>query len=299
MDTLEALRSISKNIRTQEDMSAHVTFRAGGKAEFFASPRTEEELLALLRFCRREKLEHFILVKGSDLLVSDKGYPGVIISTLALSDIIQRGEEELEAGAGATMSAVAAYALEKELSGFEFASGIPGTIGGAVFMNAGAYEGEMKDILQQVKVLEKDLRLHYLPAAALDFAYRYSNIEKEERVVLSAVLKLKKAKGQDILAKMQDLEFRRRDKQPLDLPSAGSTFKRPEGHFAGKLISDAGLMGYSIGDAQVSTKHAGFVVNKGSAKAAEIYALICHIQKVVKEKFGVELEREVRLLGEF
>ncbi len=299
MDTLEALRSISKNIRTQEDMSAHVTFRAGGKAEFFASPRTEEELLALLRFCRREKLEHFILGKGSDLLVSDKGYPGVIISTLALSDIIQRGEEELEAGAGATMSAVAAYALEKELSGFEFASGIPGTIGGAVFMNAGAYEGEMKDILQQVKVLEKDLRLHYLPAAALDFAYRYSNIEKEERVVLSAVLKLKKAKGQDILAKMQDLEFRRRDKQPLDLPSAGSTFKRPEGHFAGKLISDAGLMGYSIGDAQVSTKHAGFVVNKGSAKAAEIYALICHIQKVVKEKFGVELEREVRLLGEF
>ncbi len=299
MDTLEALRSISKNIRTQEDMSAHVTFRAGGKAEFFASPRTEEELLALLRFCRREKLEHFILGKGSDLLVSDKGYPGVIISTLALSDIIQRGEEELEAGAGATMSAVADYALEKELSGFEFASGIPGTIGGAVFMNAGAYEGEMKDILQQVKVLEKDLRLHYLPAAALDFAYRYSNIEKEERVVLSAVLKLKKAKGQDILAKMQDLEFRRRDKQPLDLPSAGSTFKRPEGHFAGKLISDAGLMGYSIGDAQVSTKHAGFVVNKGSAKAAEIYALICHIQKVVKEKFGVELEREVRLLGEF
>ncbi len=299
MDTLEALRSISKNIRTQEDMSAHVTFRAGGKAEFFASPRTEEELLALLRFCRREKLEHFILGKGSDLLVSDKGYPGVIISTLALGDIIQRGEEELEAGAGATMSAVAAYALEKELSGFEFASGIPGTIGGAVFMNAGAYEGEMKDILQQVKVLEKDLRLHYLPAAALDFAYRYSNIEKEERVVLSAVLKLKKAKGQDILAKMQDLEFRRRDKQPLDLPSAGSTFKRPEGHFAGKLISDAGLMGYSIGDAQVSTKHAGFVVNKGSAKAAEIYALICHIQKVVKEKFGVELEREVRLLGEF
>ncbi len=299
MDTLEALRSISKNIRTQEDMSAHVTFRAGGRAEFFASPRTEEELLALLRFCRREKLEHFILGKGSDLLVSDKGYPGVIISTLALGDIIQRGEEELEAGAGAAMSAVAAYALEKELSGFEFASGIPGTIGGAVFMNAGAYEGEMKDILQQVKVLEKDLRLHYLPAAALDFAYRYSNIEKEERVVLSAVLKLKKAKGQDVLAKMQDLEFRRRDKQPLDLPSAGSTFKRPKGHFAGKLISDAGLMGYSIGDAQVSTKHAGFVVNKGSAKAAEIYALICHIQKVVKEKFGVELEREVRLLGEF
>jgi UDP-N-acetylmuramate dehydrogenase len=293
------LLSISKNIRENEDMSKHTTFKAGGRARMFAEPESDEELAKIIKYCKENKLRYYIIGNGSDLLVSDKGYEGLILSTLKLKKIRLLEDNIVEAHAGTLMRRLALFLLENELTGFEFASGIPGTVGGAVFMNAGAYDGEMKDILLGVKVLEEDLSVNYLSAKELELSYRYSNVEEKNRVILSARIKLAKGEYAKIKEKMDDFDFRRRDKQPLDLPSAGSTFKRPEGHFAGKLISDAGLMGYSIGDAQVSDKHAGFVVNKGKASASEIFELICHIQKEVYDKFGVKLEREVKLLGEF
>ena len=296
---LKELLAISANVKEYEDMSKHITFKAGGKARFYIEVDTEEELVKLVKYCKENKLKYFILGNGSDLLVSDKGYDGIIISTIKLKDMRIIDKNSIEVSAGVLMSDIAKFTLENELSGFEFASGIPGTLGGAVFMNAGAYDGEMKDILTEVKILEDDLSIAYIDASLLDLSYRYSNIEEKNRVVLAARLRLKKDKYNNIKFKMDDLEFKRKEKQPLEYPSAGSTFKRPKGYFAGKLISDVGLMGYHIGDAGVSTKHAGFVINKGNASASEIYSLICHIQKEVTEKFGVELEREVRLLGEF
>lgn len=296
---IKDLLDISAKVKEYEDMSKHITFKAGGKARFYVEVESEEELIKFIKYCQKANLNYFILGRGSDLLVSDKGYEGIIISTIYLNKIKLLGKNIIEADAGATMADIALFSLENELSGFEFASGIPGTLGGAVFMNAGAYDGEMKDILLEIKVLEEDLSISYIEASKLDLAYRYSNIEKKKQIVLAARLQLQKGKYEEIRAKINDLDFRRRDKQPLEYPSAGSTFKRPKGYFAGKLISDSGLMGYKIGDAEVSTKHAGFVINKGSASASDIYKLICYIQKVVKEKYNVELEREVRLLGEF
>lgn len=296
---IKDLLDISAKVKEYEDMSKHITFRAGGKARFYVEVESEEELIKFIKYCQKANLNYFILGRGSDLLVSDKGYEGIIISTIYLNKIKLLDKNIIEADAGATLADIALFSLENELSGFEFASGIPGTLGGAVFMNAGAYDGEMKDILLEIKVLEEDLSISYIEASKLDLAYRYSNIEKKKQIVLAARLQLQKGKYEEIRAKINDLDFRRRDKQPLEYPSAGSTFKRPKGYFAGKLISDSGLMGYKIGDAEVSTKHAGFVINKGSASASDIYKLICYIQKVVKEKYNVELEREVRLLGEF
>lgn len=296
---IKDLLDISAKVKEYEDMSKHITFRAGGKARFYVEVESEEELIKFIKYCQKANLNYFILGRGSDLLVSDKGYEGIIISTIYLNKIKLLDKNIIEADAGATLADIALFSLENELSGFEFASGIPGTLGGAVFMNAGAYDGEIKDILLEIKVLEEDLSISYIEASKLDLAYRYSNIEKKKQIVLAARLQLQKGKYEEIRAKINDLDFRRRDKQPLEYPSAGSTFKRPKGYFAGKLISDSGLMGYKIGDAEVSTKHAGFVINKGSASASDIYKLICYIQKVVKEKYNVELEREVRLLGEF
>lgn len=296
---IKDLLDISAKVKEYEDMSKHITFKAGGKARFYVEVESEEELINFIKYCQKANLNYFILGRGSDLLVSDKGYEGIIISTIYLNKIKLLDKNIIEADAGATLADIALFSLENELSGFEFASGIPGTLGGAVFMNAGAYDGEIKDILLEIKVLEEDLSISYIEASKLDLAYRYSNIEKKKQIVLAARLQLQKGKYEEIRAKINDLDFRRRDKQPLEYPSAGSTFKRPKGYFAGKLISDSGLMGYKIGDAEVSTKHAGFVINKGSASASDIYKLICYIQKVVKEKYNVELEREVRLLGEF
>lgn len=296
---IKDLLDISAKVKEYEDMSKHITFKAGGKARFYVEVESEEELINFIKYCQKANLNYFILGRGSDLLVSDKGYDGIIISTIYLNKIRLLGKNIIEADAGATLADIALFSLENELSGFEFASGIPGTLGGAVFMNAGAYDGEIKDILLEIKVLEEDLSISYIEASKLDLAYRYSNIEKKKQIVLAARLQLQKGKYEEIRAKINDLDFRRRDKQPLEYPSAGSTFKRPKGYFAGKLISDSGLMGYKIGYAEVSTKHAGFVINKGSASASDIYKLICYIQKVVKEKYNVELEREVRLLGEF
>lgn len=283
----------------EEPMSKHTSFRAGGKARAFALPKNEENILVLLDICRKHQIPYFIIGKGSNLLVSDEGFDGLIISLHAIVYQKQISAYRIEAGAGILLSDLAKYAYELGLSGLEFASGIPGSLGGAVYMNAGAYDGQMKDILQEVKVIEESGEIVWIPAQELELSYRHSNIGERNRVVLAARITLYQRDKDEIAARMEELKVLRESKQPLEFPSAGSTFKRPEGYFAGKLISDAGLSGKQIGGAQVSTKHNGFIINVGDASAGDIYALICHVQKEVYKQFGVSLETEVRLLGRF
>lgn len=283
----------------EEPMSKHTSFRAGGKARAFALPKNEENILALLDICRKHQISYFIIGKGSNLLVSDEGFDGLIISLHAIVYQKQISAYRIEAGAGILLSDLAKYAYELGLSGLEFASGIPGSLGGAVYMNAGAYDGQMKDILQEVKVIEESGEIVWIPAQELELSYRHSNIGERNRVVLAARITLYQRDKDEISARMEELKVLRESKQPLEFPSAGSTFKRPEGYFAGKLISDAGLSGKQIGGAQVSTKHNGFIINVGDASAGDIYALICYVQKEVYKQFGVSLETEVRLLGRF
>ena len=236
---------------------------------------------------------------GSNLLVGDKGYRGVIIQIYKEMNAIEVNGEEIKVQAGALLSRIGATALEAELAGFEFASGIPGTMGGAVVMNAGAYGGEMKDIIKTVTVLTPDGEELVLGNEELELGYRTSIIAKKGYIVLEAVVSLEKGSREAIKARMDELKVQRTTKQPLEYPSAGSTFKRPEGHFAGKLIQDAGLRGFQVGGAQVSEKHCGFVINKDNATAADILELMRQVSAIVKEKFGVDLEPEVKRLGEF
>lgn len=289
----------SDNVKQQEPMSKHTTFRIGGPADFYLCPHSTKEVQQTVQICKEENLPYFILGNGSNLLVSDKGYRGVIIQLWKNFSDISVKDCCITAKAGALLSKVAAEALEEGLTGMEFASGIPGTIGGAVFMNAGAYGGEMKDIIKEVKVLDDQGEVRVLSNEEMKLGYRTSIVKEKGYTVLSAVLQLKKGDVSVIRETMEDLKNRRTSKQPLDMPSAGSTFKRPEGYFAGKLIMDSGLRGFSVGGAQVSEKHCGFVVNKGGATAEDVTALIREVQTRVKEKFGVELETEVRFLGEF
>lgn len=286
-------------MKLQEPMSKHTTFRIGGPADFYLCPHSTKEVQQTVQICKEENLPYFILGNGSNLLVSDKGYRGVIIQLWKNFSDISVKDCCITAKAGALLSKVAAEALEEGLTGMEFASGIPGTIGGAVFMNAGAYGGEMKDIIKEVKVLDDQGEIRVLSNEEMKLGYRTSIVKEKGYTVLSAVLQLKKGDVSVIRETMEDLKNRRTSKQPLDMPSAGSTFKRPEGYFAGKLIMDSGLRGFSMGGAQVSEKHCGFVVNKGGATAEDVTALIREVQRRVKEKFGVELETEVRFLGEF
>lgn len=289
----------SDNVKLQEPMSKHTTFRIGGPADFYLCPHSTKEVQQTVQICKEENLPYFILGNGSNLLVSDKGYRGAIIQLWKNFSDISVKDCCITAKAGALLSKVAAEALEEGLTGMEFASGIPGTIGGAVFMNAGAYGGEMKDIIKEVKVLDDQGEVRVLSNEEMKLGYRTSIVKEKGYTVLSAVLQLKKGDASVIRETMEDLKNRRTSKQPLDMPSAGSTFKRPEGYFAGKLIMDSGLRGFSVGGAQVSEKHCGFVVNKGGATAEDVTALIREVQRRVKEKFGVELETEVRFLGEF
>jgi len=289
----------SDNVKLQEPMSKHTTFRIGGPADFYLCPHSTKEVQQTVQICKEENLPYFILGNGSNLLVSDKGYRGAIIQLWKNFSDISVKDCCITAKAGALLSKVAAEALEEGLTGMEFASGIPGTIGGAVFMNAGAYGGEMKDIIKEVKVLDDQGEIRVLSNEEMKLGYRTSIVKEKGYTVLSAVLQLKKGEVSVIRETMEDLKNRRTSKQPLDMPSAGSTFKRPEGYFAGKLIMDSGLRGFSVGGAQVSEKHCGFVVNKGGATAEDVTALIREVQRRVKEKFGVELETEVRFLGEF
>lgn len=288
-----------EQILREEPMRLHTTFRIGGPAQFFVIPRTQEEAAAAVRLCRSEGAPYYIIGNGSNLLVSDKGYRGVVIQLFKeFSDINIEGTR-IRAQAGASLAKIAAEALRAGLAGFEFAAGIPGTLGGACIMNAGAYGGEMKDVLLAVTVLTKDGEIREIPREELDMGYRTSRASREGWIVLGAAIELARGDEKEIRAKMEDLKQRRTDKQPLEYPSAGSTFKRPEGYFAGKLIQDAGLKGLRVGDAMVSEKHSGFVVNCGNATAADVDGLIRLVQEKVREDSGITLEPEVRRLGEF
>lgn len=297
----EWIRKLGEQVEilVAEPMKNHTTFRIGGPADALALPKTPEEVAEVVRFCHEHAQPYYVLGNGSNLLVSDEGYRGLVLQLYRNFNDIQVNGETITVQAGAMLAAVARTAYQTGLTGLEFASGIPGTIGGAVVMNAGAYGGEMKNVLKEVTVLTKEGEVLVIPAKALELGYRTSVIPKNGWIVLGAVLQLKKGDQEQILARMEELKEQRITKQPLDLPSAGSTFKRPEGYFAGKLIMDAGLRGFTVGGAQVSEKHCGFVVNRGNATAADVWELICEVKRRVKEMTGVELEPEVKLLGDF
>lgn len=293
------LRSIvgDDNVALDEPMSKHTSFRIGGSADLFVTPDDIDELRDVIAACRAAGVPHFVLGCGSDLLVADEGYRGVIVScTKGLVNVAIDGET-MACQAGVPLREASEMACELGLSGLEFACGIPGSVGGACFMNAGAYGGCVADVLESVRCLMPDGTQQSLPVEELALGYRASRVRDEGLVVLSATFRLHEGDQDDIRARMDDFTQRRRKKQPLELPSAGSTFKRPEGHFAGKLISDAGLKGYAHGGASVSTKHAGFVVNNGGATAADVHAVIRHVQDEVERQFGVRLEPELRFLG--
>lgn len=283
----------------EEPMKSHTTFRVGGPADMFVSAGSKDEVRDIVNLCRKEEVSFYIIGNGSNLLVSDKGYRGVIIQIFKGINQIQTCGNQITAQAGALLSQVAGKALEEGLTGFEFAAGIPGTLGGACVMNAGAYGGEMKDVLQKVLVLTPEGEFLTLEADELDMGYRTSVIMKKGYIVLEAVIELEKGDKEAIRERMEDLKERRVSKQPLEYPSAGSTFKRPEGYFAGKLIEDTGLRGFSVGGAQVSEKHCGFVINRDHASAAEVNELMRQVSEKVYDKFGVTLEPEVRKIGEF
>ena len=298
---LDKLKNVlnERYIYIGEPMKKHITFRVGGNADFFVTPATKEEVKDIIMLCKEEGMPYYILGNGSNLLVGDKGYRGVIIQIYKEMNTIEVKDEEIIVQAGALLSRVGATALEAELAGFEFAAGIPGTIGGAVVMNAGAYGGEMKDVLKSVTVLTPEGEEKVLYNEELELGYRTSIIAKKGYIVLEAVVSLEKGNREAIKARMDELKVQRTTKQPLEYPSAGSTFKRPEGYFAGKLIQDAGLRGFQVGGAQVSEKHCGFVINKENATAADVLEFMNQVSAIVKEKFGVELEPEVKRLGEF
>lgn len=289
-------------ILLNEDMGKHTSFQAGGSADFFLKPESVEQLQAVLELCMQYGVAYTVIGKGTNLLVRDKGYRGVIIQILKGFDTILEEEDgedrRITAGAGATLAAVANAAMKRSLAGFEFASGIPGALGGGVYMNAGAYDGEIAQVFEDALVLRPGCGLVTLNKVEMDFDYRTSRAQKEEMIIMRASLRLKKGDAKEIKEKMADLNRQRKEKQPLELPSAGSTFKRPEGYFAGKLIMDSGFSGYSIGGAAVSEKHCGFIVNKGAATAADVINLIEYVQEKVFSDSGVRLVPEVRIIGE-
>ncbi|MCD7981708.1 MAG: UDP-N-acetylmuramate dehydrogenase [Clostridiales bacterium] len=281
-----------------EPMSRHTTFRVGGPADFFVTPDSAG-LPGVTAYCREHGIPCLVIGNGSNLLCGDGGMKGVVVEIgKRMSDIRIEGTK-VSAEAGALLSAIAARAAEAGLTGFEFAAGIPGSIGGAAVMNAGAYGGEIRDILTEAEVLTEDGEIGTISADDLEFSYRHSVIPEKNYIVLRVILRLREGNPKEIYARMAELKEARVSKQPLEYPSAGSTFKRPEGYFAGKLIEDAGLKGYSRGGAQVSEKHCGFVINRGQATAEDIRALMEHIQQTVREKYGVDLEPEVKFIGKF
>ena len=288
-----------EDILTEEPMSRHTTFRIGGEAACFIRISSEEQLHKLIPYFENVGVEYFVLGKGSNLLVGDKGYPGVILQISDACQQIEAEENRLQVQAGAALSKVALFAMERGLEGLEFAAGIPGTVGGGVVMNAGAYGGEMKQVVESVRVLSSEGEILTLDNDTMEFGYRTSIIRNRNFTVLSVTFRLREGNREEIRARIEDFQKRRMEKQPLNYPSAGSTFKRPEGYFAGKLIMDAGLRGFQIGDARVSDKHCGFVVNVGKATARDVTDVIEEVQERVRERFGVSLEREVIYLGEF
>ena len=298
IDFLESIVA-AENILLEEPMHKHTTFRVGGPAEVFVTVENKEQLEKIIKYLNLVERPYFILGNGSNLLVGDKGYRGVIIRLGGEFNTLKTEGTLLTAGASVLLSAAAREAMENGLTGMEFASGIPGSIGGGVKMNAGAYDGEMRQIVESVQVMYKDGSILDLDNETMEFGYRNSVIKNRPYVVLQVSLRLQPGNREEILARMNELAARRKEKQPLEFASAGSTFTRPEGYFAGKLIMDSGLRGARIGGAQISEKHCGFVINDGTATAADIAELIQEVSETVKEKFGVTLEPEVILLGDF
>ncbi len=296
---IDALKQIvgENSILENENMASHTTFKCGGNASLYIVPNSTDELVKVLEVLRNENYPYMVIGNGSNLLVKDEGYDGAIVEVdKKISEIDVRGEEII-VEAGAKLSKVATIAMENDLAGFEFAHGIPGNMGGAVVMNAGAYGGEMKDVLKWVKVVDQNGEIKTLENEELELGYRTSRVMKEKMIVLEACIKLDLGVMGDIAEVMALLMSKRKASQPLEYPSAGSTFKRPEGYFAGKLVQDAGMKGYRVGDAMVSDKHSGFVINCGNATATEVIQVIKDVQAKVKEDFGVDLEPEVRIIG--
>jgi UDP-N-acetylmuramate dehydrogenase len=289
-----------EQIYVQESMAGHTTLRIGGTTDVLVQPRTIEEVRQILRLCRQQDIPYYIIGNGSNLLVGDGGIRGVVIEFgRNFSSLQCDADGMLHVQAGCMLSTAANLALQQSLTGMEFAAGIPGTIGGAVMMNAGAYGGEMKDIVQSVVLMTQDGELVTRSGAEMEFGYRQSIVSRQNLIVLEVMLQLQPGEYGAIQSRMKELSEARRAKQPLEYPSAGSTFKRPEGYFAGKLIMDAGLAGYRVGDAQVSEKHCGFVINRGHATAKEFDTLMRDVSERVYQVYGVTLEPEVRRLGEF
>ena len=285
-----------ENFYIDEDMSRHTTFRAGGKAKYFVTPKNTEDLRRVIAYVREQEIKYYVIGNGSNLLVRDAGFDGVIIKIGTAFDEICLDGTVMTCGAGAFVSRIAAVACENSLSGLEFAAGIPGLVGGAIAMNAGAYGGEFKDIVQSVNLMDLEGNEITLSGEEMEFEYRKSIVQKKDYIVLGTVLKLQQGDRQEIADKMNGFLAARKEKQPLEYPSAGSTFKRPEGYFAGKLIMDAGLRGFAVGGACVSEKHCGFIINKNHATATDIENLIEKVSNIVYDKFKVRLETEVKII---
>lgn len=294
------LKIVSEDrIKKDEPLSKHTSFNIGGPADYYVIVNNEAELSEILKLAKKESINYFLIGNGSNLLVGDLGIRGLVIRLGGEFDEVLVNGDNITAGAGATLSKVAKAAMDASKTGLEFAAGIPGTVGGALVMNAGAYGGEMKQVVTKVSVLTKDGEIKNLSSEEMKFGYRHSLLKEEELIALKCEMVLSDGDKDAIRNTMKDLASKRKEKQPLEYPSAGSTFKRPEGYFAGKLIEDSGLGGFSINDAQVSEKHKGFVINRGNASAQDVKELIEEVKNRVLTSQGVLLEPEVIMVGEF
>lgn len=297
------LKNLFSNIYSKDEvkinalMKEHINFEVGGPADILLIPSKVEQIIESIKICKENNIPYFVMGNGSNLLVKDGGIRGVVIKLTGLTNL-KVNKEEIKADCGVMLKELSDKALENSLTGLEFACGIPGSVGGAVFMNAGAYNGEIKNVIKEAQVITSSGEIVTLSKDELELGYRTSKVMKDNSIVINATFKLEKGNKEEIKETIDDLTQKREEKQPLEYPSAGSTFKRPEGYFAGKLIQDSGLKGYSIGGAAVSSKHSGFVINKGNATAKDILDLIAYIQEEVKKQFGVELHTEVRIIGE-
>lgn len=287
----------SENIFVNEPLKNHTFTKLGGNADFYVTPSNYKEIIKIHNLCKKYKIPLTIIGNGSNLIIKDGGIRGIVMSLVKLDKIKVSGNY-LIAQSGAMLSKCSTEALLASLSGFEFACGIPGTVGGALYMNAGAYEGEIKDIFDHCYVINDDGVIKKMSYDELDFKYRYSSLQNKNYIVIESVFKLNNGNYDIVKSKMDDLRIKRITKQPLEYPSCGSVFKRPEGYYTGKLITDCNLKGFSIGEAEVSTKHAGFIINKGQASAKNYLEVIKHIQKTVYDIYNVNLETEVRIIGE-
>ena len=282
-----------------EPMKNHTSFCVGGPAKLLIKPRDEEALVEILKSIRKNNYKYYILGNCTNIIVRDKGFDGIIIKLKnKLNDVKKVSNKEIYAGTGASMKKISEFAMENSHTGLEFAHGIPGSLGGAIVMNAGAYDGEIKNVVKSVRLLDENLNVIEVPGDEMNFSYRHSLVQERGLIVLGATFSLEDGDKNKIREKYEDFDQRRADKQPLDMPSAGSTFKRPTGYFAGKLIDDSGLRGFTHKGAGISEKHCGFVVNKNKATAQDVLETIEIVQKVVHDKFGVTLEREVKIIGD-